>query len=234
MHRTALLFIIIALFTSGMAFAQTATGNAGLIPPPAIHLPYGGTVVTEINLTDNDVLGIIKQVIPAISDAAGIESATSEVAEGSPIATINKLDLKSLAAAIDGIKAIRVVVAKYPKALDPQKVIAQFSNGVAKLGSYTKVASDFAFAPGVVGLYAGENNSGYVGFMYNPKERTMYAARVVGFVDVQKLVAWAVHVGNTMPELTDKLPPMITPQETPNEEIIPGSENDEDPAVQKL
>lgn len=234
MHRTALLIIIIALITSGMVCAQTTTETTGLIPPPAIHLPYGGTVVTEINLTDNDVLGIIKQVIPAISDAAGIESATSEVAKDSPVDIINKMDLKSLAAAIDGIKAVRVVIAKYPKPLDPQQVIAQFSNGVAKLGTYTKVASDFAFAPGVVGLYAGENNSGYVGFMYNPKDRTIYAARVVGFVDVQKLVAWAVHISNTMPQITDKLPPMITPQETPNEETAPDDEDDENPAVKKL
>jgi hypothetical protein len=166
----------------------------GLIPPPAINIPHGGVIVTEVNLSDNDVLGIIKQVLPALANT--MQNIPAQALPGHSMqALAGSLDLETIVQVIDGIKGVRFIVAKYEREISPADMIKQFSEGVAKTGTFSKVASDFAFVPGVFGLYAQENNAGYTGFMYDHQGKVLYAARIVGSVDIPKLVEWASKMG---------------------------------------
>lgn len=177
------------------------TASAELVQPAPINLPAGGIVTTEISLTDGDVLGLLKQAIPAIADAAkqfmAEYSARSQPKEGAKgmrgdAAELSKLaavDVKGLMEAVDGIKAIRVLIAQYPRGLDTRRFMAEFDMGVGKLGKFSKVVGDVAFFPGAAAVYAEQGNGGYVAYAYGP-DGYVYAARIVGSVDVAKLVNW--------------------------------------------
>jgi hypothetical protein len=52
---------------------------------------------------------------------------------------------------------------------------------------------DTGFFPGAVALYAAPDNGGFMGLAYNASENALYAARIVGFVDVAKLTKWAAN-----------------------------------------
>lgn len=172
--------------------AQTGAG-ATLVAPPAIYLPAGGKVVTEINLSDDDVLGIIKQAIPAVADVvkelapSGMGGHEARVVMG--IATV--ADVQGLSESIQGITNVRLVAARYPRAMSPEKFLQEFSAGVTKAGRFSKILSDFGMFPGAVAIYALPDNAGCMGFVYIPQQQTAYALRVVGGVDVPKLIKWA-------------------------------------------
>jgi hypothetical protein len=187
--------LLIALAASG-AWAEESTAPGGLIAPPAISTPYGGRVVTELNISDGDLLGIVKQFIPSIGElvAKVAPMAGNQLdAKGVPSAAANavaSLDFKGLADAISGITNVRVVATVYPRKLGEDALMKDLDRGVAKLGKFSRVMSDFAMMPGAMALYAQADNGGYVGYAYDSKSRTLYAARVVGFVDVPKLTKW--------------------------------------------
>jgi hypothetical protein len=96
--------------------------------------------------------------------------------------------------AIGGISNVRVLVARYLAPIPAEQFLAEFNAGVAKAGQFNKIMTDFGFTPGATGLYALPDNAGSIAFAYRPAERTVYAARVVGGVDVPKLIKW---VGKT-------------------------------------
>ena len=176
----------------------------GLIPPPTINIPYGGKVVTDINLSDGDVLGIIKQALPSMGDVFSSLAPMAQQATGDPKAAaitgmLANVDFKELAEAISGITNFRLVIAKFPDKgrLSTETVLEQFDQGVGKIGKFSRVASDVGMSPGAFGLYAAPNNAGYIGFAFDPGSRTLYAARVVGFVDVAKITKWVADVAKT-------------------------------------
>ncbi|MHB9038642.1 MAG: hypothetical protein ACYC64_18485 [Armatimonadota bacterium] len=191
-EKTLVVVIAAAIALVGnICFGAPANTGGGLIPPPAINIPYGGMIVTEINLSDNDVLGIIKQALPTIANTMQNASIQSGSGQSAVQSVAGSLDLQSIGQVIDGIKGVRFIIAKYDRDISPADMIKQFGEGIAKTGKFSKIASDFAFVPGVVGLYVQENNSGYMGFMYDHQGKVLYAARIVGSVDVPKLVEWA-------------------------------------------
>lgn len=164
-----------------------------LITPPVIYMPAGGKVVTEMNLSDDDVLGIIKQAIPVVADVAK-DIAPKQVAGGDVKAfasVAGAIDFAGLSEAIAGIKSIRVLIAKYPAGVSAERFLAEFTKGTAKAGQFSKILTDFGTFPGSVGVYALPNNAGCMGFAYNPRQHVAYAARVVGGIDVPKLIKWA-------------------------------------------
>ncbi len=200
MNRTALTLASIALtavMASHLPAAEPVKGR--LIPPPAIYIPQGGTVVTEINLRDEDVLGMIKEIIPAAAEVArGIFREMVESGSGpgvgkalAPMAMAGQIDIDGFMQAIEGITGVRVLVVKYPKPMDPQVVLKQLDSGVAKAGVFSKVLSDVAMFPGAVAIYAAPDNGGFMGFAYHPEGGKLYAARIVGFVDVAEMTRWA-------------------------------------------
>lgn len=199
MKRTLVVLAALATMSIFAAPLAAQTDEAGkLIAPPAIYLPAGGKVVTEINLSDDDVLGIIKQAIPAIGDvvkdlvpAAGEGAQNSLSAVGFVAMAASTIDTTGLSEAIAGVKNVRVLIAKYPGAVSPEKFLREFDKGAAKAGPFNKILSDFGFSPGAVAIYALPNNGGCMGFAYNPSAHAVYALRVVGGVDVPKLIKWA-------------------------------------------
>lgn len=225
---------------ASVAWCQTAPPSpaGNLITPPAIPLPYAGRTVTEINISDNDLLGIIKQLIPSIGevianvapmagrelDAKGVPSAAAEAAAS--------LDFKGLADAISGITNVRIVATAYSRNLGQDQLIKDLDRGVAKLGNFSRIISDFAMMPGAMALYAQADNGGYVGYAYDSKSRMLYAARVVGFVDVPKLTKWGTDAMTIMmkaamepgrpsaeePEGDDSTEDGAAPDEEPDEE----------------
>ena len=220
MRRASLLLAVLAALPAA-SVAQTPEGAApaaemGLIPPPAIHIPYGGQIVTEFNFSDNDVLGIIKQAIPAIGEALkaglparGPEQPPASIAGpfGAAAATvISGIDFKGITEAIEGIKNIRVIVATYPRTMNASKLVKDFESGVAKIGKFSKVASDIAFSPGGFAVYAQSDGGGYVGFAYDSRGGVLYAARVVGFVDIPKLVKALGEIGKALGGTAFRIP----------------------------
>ncbi|MCE5315511.1 MAG: hypothetical protein ABFD49_09445 [Armatimonadota bacterium] len=213
--KTSVIIAITILIAASACFAAPTSTEGGLIPPPAINIPYGGTVVTEINISDNDVLGIIKQALPVIANV--MQSQPAQTQDGQPTAVFaaKSLDLQAFGQAIGGITGIRFIIAKYEKQISPSDMVKQFGDGVAKIGKFSKIASDFAFVPGVAGIYAQENNSGYMGFMYDYNGKVLYALRIVGSVDIPKLIDLATKCGSFPKQVIE------CPQEQPGEETAP-------------
>ncbi|MCX6343706.1 MAG: hypothetical protein NT018_01370 [Armatimonadetes bacterium] len=199
MRKTILLLlVIIALGASGGVFA--AAGEKGIAAPPALHIPYGGKVVTDVNISEGDVLGVIKQVLPAIADqvkAALLETGGNAALENVP--DLTKIDLKPLLDSISGVKNVRLVVVKYGKNATAAQILKQANAGVAKIGRFKRVVMHSEDEAASMALYCQEDNGGFVGFAYNSRERTLIAARVVGPVDVAKLIEWASSVGIQIP-----------------------------------
>ncbi len=149
--------LVLALLTPCAAQDDVAS-------PPAIYLPAGGKVVTEINLSDEDVLGIIKESIPALADVAKEllplkMGASPEAAE----AIVNAIDVTGLMDAISGINNVRILIAKYPPRISPERFLKEFNMGVAKAGRFNRIMTDFGFSGGAAGLYALPDNAGCIG-----------------------------------------------------------------------
>lgn len=187
--KTTWVLFLASMLTFALVAPCIAEGE--MTPPPAIYLPYGGKIVTEINLSDDDVLGIIKQSIPALADVARelLPLKFGEKAE----AVAGAIDVTDLMQAIGGVTNVRIVIAKYPSKISPERFLKEFDAGVTKAGRFNKVLTDFGFCGGAAGLYALPGNAGCMGFTYDPAERTVYAARVVGGLDVPRLIRW---IGN--------------------------------------
>lgn len=197
MRKALLAFAVIGVLVASGAGCLAQAPADGLIPPPPIFLPDGSRIVTELNLSDSDVLGIIKQLIPAVGDMVKeIVQARSAVAQpGVPdtaakAAVAESLDFEALSAAIAGIRNVRFLAAHYDREVDPATLMAQLESGVAKAGKFSKLASDFAFAPGGMALYAQPDNAGYMGFRYDEQAKMLYAVRIVGSVDIAGLAQW--------------------------------------------
>jgi len=201
MKRTGIAIILIGLMmmASG-AYAQESSGDTGLIPPPAIYLPEGAQILAEVNISDNDILGIIKQMIPALGETAksvmGMRMAGPDMGSGpgmqmhmaAPFKMMTMINAEEIAAIIDGIKGVRVVIGKYPQPVDSQQFAEQFEYGMSKAGKFSRVirVSGQEISPVPVALYAEADGGGYVGFAYNADDQMVYAARIVGFIDVAK------------------------------------------------
>jgi len=214
------------LAIAGSCAAQGEGAKTGVTPPPAIYLPAGGKVVTEINLSDDDVLGIIKDSIPA---AAGVAKdlvavkmgANPEAAE----AMSSAIDTTGLMEAISGITNVRVLIARYPSGMSPERFVKEFSAGVAKAGQFHKVLTDFGFSPGAAGLYALPDNAGSMAFAYDPNSHTAYAARVVGGLDVPKLIKWGGNIAKAFMTSGVKHQPESEGALVPPEAAPPATEN---------
>mgnify|MGYP005848145493 CR=1 FL=1 len=187
------LVALTALLIAAPAIGVPAAAAGGLTPPPPIHIPYGGKVVTEVNLSDDDVLGMMKQMIPVLGDVMRETMDKIQGMDGGmppPVAALAGLDMTGLAEAIQDIRNVRLIIARYSGDPDPETLLRQFNDGVAKAGRFNKIASDFGFMPGMFAMYAESGNSGYMAAAYDASGRTLYAARIVGSVDMPKLIKW--------------------------------------------
>jgi len=189
------------------SIAQAAETTGGLIPPPPISVPYGGRVVTEINISDADILGVIKQMIPAVGEViATIAPAVKEqgdAGKGSVVMeALQKVDFQGLADAISGIKNIRVLVVSYPRQIGSAELLEQLDAGVAKLGRFSRIIANTdtsADSPmGLLAVYAQADGNGYVGYGFDSGSRKLFAFRLIGSADAQKLIKWGTETVKTV------------------------------------
>lgn len=230
MRQTLMVVLLLGCVLAAAMPVVAADGGGGgaatVIAAPAIYLPAGGKVVTEVNLSDDDVLGIIKQALPAVGEVVkeivGQENVGGKA--GMVAGLAGMVDTKELSEAIEGIKNIRLLVVRYPRLVTPEKFIEQFSAGVAKAGPFNKIVSDFGMFPGALALYALPNNAGCMGFAYIPAQRTAYAVRVVGGVDVPKLIKWGGGIAKMVLTARAKVAqPEGAPQPNTSEEPPPAA-----------
>lgn len=223
MRKILVLVLIIVSFTASAAFAaddccdsttnscfimaqapaapleQTSNGQSatGLIPPPPIYTPFGGKIVTELHFSNNDILGIIRQVIPAIGKALREDSTNTMLSSIDPhLSALSKVDYETLMEATSDIRNIRFILVRYNRKLDTDQLLQQFDLGAAKAGAFSKVisSSDDPYN-GIVAVYAQPDNSGYISYLYQPYSRELVAFRVVGSLDYAKLTNWAIETG---------------------------------------
>ena len=241
MNRTVL-FAFVALTTfSGVSHAATAVPSqacGGLIPPPAIYMPYGGKVITDINLSDGDVLGIIKQIIPSIGEIvkgavplAKNNVGASEISQQAMEKLVSSLDFQVLADIVKDIKNIRAVVVVYNASIKPDDILKQFETGVSKAGKFSRLLSDTSSPAGTFALYAEPNNAGYIGFAYDPGKHKVCAARVIGFIDIPKLMKWVTDAAKPFMGMIVPSPEEEQPAE--NQPDAPQSAPAEAPAAEQ-
>jgi len=228
--RVFFIWTFLCTLTISPAVGQVAESNTGLIPPPAIHIPYGGKIVTDINFSDSDVLGIVKQVLPSIGNLIvevlprAIDAGGTHAKGAAELGTVlSSLNFKELSEAISGIKNIRAIVAVYGNNVSPDRMLEQWDRGVAKIGTFSRVVSDIAMLNGAFALYAQPDNSGYIGFAYEPGSKVLYAVRIVGFVDVAKITKWAADAARL-------LMGAALPSEQPDKPQVPEALPDDTPA----
>ncbi|MGI6295011.1 MAG: hypothetical protein ACOX3G_02890 [Armatimonadota bacterium] len=186
--------MLIALFLT--LVVGISVSAAEINPPPAIFMPWGGKLVTEVNISDDDVLGIAKQAIPALADVIKDlnEYAAAQQQSGfmsSMLAAAGEADLHSLSEAIAGITHVRVVVMKYSREIPVEAFLDEFSKGVVKSGPFRRVLMDMAHAPEATAAFMLPDNDGFIGFVYLPDQRTAYATRVVGGINVEEMIKFA-------------------------------------------
>lgn len=224
---TSLAVVIVVVMGQCPLLAADINESAVVNTPPVINMPAGGKITTEINFSDSDVLGLIKAMIPATIDTVKSvisNEGTAQLAKhaGPQFQVAAKIaeqvDVKGLMEAVDGVKNIRVIVARYPKTVQPVDFLNDFNKGIAKLGEFSKIISNIDEYDGVIAVYAQPNNAGYIGVAYELSSHTAYAARIVGFVDLPKLVQWAGSVAKAV------IPAFTTGQVSPSvPATVPGS-----------
>jgi len=195
MTRIFLLLVLIVLGGRVCVFgAPVQSIEKGITPPPALNIPYGAQVVTELNISDDDLLGIAKQVLPdVLRTMAPIMTRKASSGLGKPVDE-KDLDFTPLFEAISGVTNLRVVVAKMPKTAAKAQIMKDVEAGVAKIGKFSKALADTHAVSGFSLLFAGSDNGGYIGFVYDADQNMLYAARALGNVDVPKLMTWATNL----------------------------------------
>ena len=221
------------------AVAQTENA-ATPTAPPAIYLPVGGKVVTEINVSDDDVLGIIKQAIPMVNDIvkdiASTKTKNPDVSCDPQFTMVmgiaGTVDMHGLSEAIAGVKNVRVLIVKYPRNISPERFLSECGDGVQKAGPFRKILSDYGNFPGAVAIYALPENAGCMGFAYDSYAKTAYAVRVVGGVDIPKLIKWAGGIAkNAILQDVEKIQEIDSEESTPGQGSAPaGNANTPSPA----
>lgn len=195
--KRSILFALFLILVVGMS-ARAADIN----PPPAIYMPWGGKLVAEVNVSDDDVLGIVKQAIPALADVIKDlnESVNPQQAGfvGGVLAAAGEADLQSLSDAIADVTNVRVVVMKYSRKIPMESFIDEFSAGTVKAGPFRRVLMDMAHSPEGTAAYMLPDNAGFMGFVYLPEERTAYALRVIGGINVEDMIKFAGSVAKTV------------------------------------
>ncbi|MCE5322303.1 hypothetical protein LLG46_03185 [bacterium] len=151
---------------------------------PTFVLPSGAVLDTEINLAENDLLGMVKQALPSF--AKGFGDAGGDLG---PI--IKMLDLNGLASAVQGVTALRLTKFKLPKSADSYRMMQFFESQVPPTKGWDRVLySTTLVKDSTIAMYT-QSGKTYLGFMLSPKGSDCYAVGTVGFVDIPKITSWA-------------------------------------------
>jgi hypothetical protein len=179
MRRVMPVVLLLVLVTVGVVSADSDV--------PAINLPYGAKINTEVLLTDNDLLGVVKEGVPAFVQLIGKMGGPKGM---SPEAVNAMRD--DVRAAMAQVTAVRFLAAQYPMGLKVKTLADTLNTEAKKSGKFTRIISHVSEKDSVVAVYAAADKGGYLGYYYDVKSRSMMAGRVVGFLDVDKLMSAAV------------------------------------------
>ena len=114
MKRILVTFLLAAVVSVCLS-AGVSAQSGSLMKPSSINLPYGSTITTEINLTENDLLPTIKSLIPMIGELAKMGAVQQMGASMAPgvgemgaqmMSGLDELDTTQLAAAVEGVKVL--------------------------------------------------------------------------------------------------------------------------------
>ena len=173
--------ILAIMLLAGAAYSQQPLE---IPPPPELETPPGTTLVTELNLTDSDILGMIKQAIPAFVQS-------SQGAKGEMGDFLKNVDLNALVLAIEDVKVVRAMQFRMGPATTPTGVLGFYQSKFSATDGWTRVLYDTSMVKkGAVAVYS-RGNQEFVAVGTDPVKKTVFAVRTVGFVNVPVLAAWA-------------------------------------------
>lgn len=194
------LLAIIAIFAIAPAYsAKPATSNKVISKPteiqrvkaPKFDLPDGARVMLEVNLNQDNLLGMFKQAIPSF--LKGLNDSTGKTGSEKPtvelLSLVNKLDLNSLYASVQGVKALRVSNYEIKDKIDPSKLLNYFEKQLPSSKGWDRIYLDTQTIPqGTVAVY--ESNNNYAAFIIDPVNNQNFIVSTVGFIDIPKLTEW--------------------------------------------
>jgi hypothetical protein len=183
---------ILLLITAMTAWAQTEAPTSKPVQAPAFMLPEGAAVNMEINLSQGDILGMVKQAIPAFK--ARVMETNNEVAD-----FVNTLNFDDLYAAIEGVQAVRVVQFSQPKPIDADALLAHFAAQASEENGWTRIYFLRLETGATFAAYT-QCGSSYYSVLADPNTGLTGVATVTGPIDIVKLAGWAGHVVSTIPK----------------------------------
>jgi hypothetical protein len=179
----AALVILVIVMSTSVVFAAT-------VPPPAVHLPDGGTIVTDVNISNTNMLGVIKQTLSSMGSILRSGNGDQRFSETDLVsANICGISNTEVVDAIRDIKSVRVLVSNYNTNAKSSKLMPLFEKGLAKIGKFSRMNIGREL-PDTALIFAQENNAGYIAAMYEENTGTFVAVRLVGSLDIPKIMGW--------------------------------------------
>jgi hypothetical protein len=184
MMKRTLIAAFITLALPVLLFAQQAEP----IALPEVPTAPGTMLITEVNLTDNDILGMIKQAIPAFVRSA--EGSKGEFGD-----FLKNADLTTFIDAFQDVHTVRAMQFRLNASTTPASVMSFYQGKFGAEGGWSRVLYDAStLKKGTVAVYARDSED-FLLVGTDSAKKVAYAVRTVGFVDVPKLASWA---GNAM------------------------------------
>ncbi|MBI2842071.1 MAG: hypothetical protein HYX78_01580 [Armatimonadetes bacterium] len=195
--KTATMIVVMAFVLCVGSWAQAPEVQ---VASPEIAAPPGGTLITELNLSEADILGMIKQALPAFSQA--VANASGEFGT-----MLQKLDLNTLAEAIAGIRQIHAMQFKLDPNVKPDVIMSFYQDQFSPEQGWNRVLYDASKGPkGAAAVYA-RSGQEFFGIGVDSAKQRAFAVRTVGFVDVPKLAAWSGQAIKVFSEMKPKPKP---------------------------
>ena len=196
-----LMMTILTMLLAISVVAGAQTGVETLVAPPEIPVYGQAELVTEVNISDQAILGYMRMGMQAFG-------ASSKTAEGEIGSFVKAIDLETLASAISGLKYIRLLQFKIAQPDDPLKILDFYTQNVGQ--NWQRVLWDISqpgrafmvmMRPGGSEVIAvavmnekpimQEKVEGAEATQPEPLGQRLVVSRTVGMVDVEKLGSWS-------------------------------------------
>ncbi len=139
-------------------------------------------MLDEINLDQQNLLGMIKQALPAFSKGLG-------EARGDVGAFAKAMSFSDLAGCIQGLTALRVVHFRAKQPTESAALLSAFEAQLPESKGWKRIVySSEMMKPAIVTAYSQEGKA-FLGIMLNGHGDSFYVS-TQGFVDLGKLATW--------------------------------------------
>lgn len=200
MKRTVLLMTMIAfvaVLIGGQATAATTQSSAiETNKSPVFKLPKGAKLLTEISLSDDDLLKVIKEAIPAFlqgfSASLGESETTVETSNGCVSGfkvALGSSDLNEVFESIKGIKAFRFETFVPPTNSNVDELLGFFEAQVPASEGWNRVfySTEVITKPEVLVAIYSQNNQRYMAIGLDSTKEVDVVASLEGSIDVPRL-----------------------------------------------